>query len=237
MILEGFYKISQKGHVLCEGHNIITLLGESFFMHRAIDSEFNPIQYIVLGNSSIRANKNDLNLGNETVRKICRKNVNLDKHQLVLSCECSVREIENTTEIGVANDKVLISHDIYELEENLLNPSLGNVEIEYIFQLATLTDRHDWKYASSLDLITYDENGNEIARELCNIYYIYEDNNVVNVLEKNSNSGYHSVNTKEALQNNLGAYYYDVETKTLYIRTIEDDNPKQDKYEILIQTK
>ena len=237
MILEGFYKISQKNNVLCEGHNIITLLGESFFLHRAIDSEFNPIQYIVLGNSSIRANKNDLTLGNEITRKTCRKKIDLDKRQIILNCNCSVRDIENSSEIGVANDSILISHDVYELEENLLDPSLGDVEIQYVFQLATLTDRTDWKYASSLDLITYDDNDNELSRESCNIYYIYEDDNVVNVLEKNSNSGYHSVSSKEALQNTLGAYYYDVETKTLYIRTIGNDDPKQDKYEILIQTK
>lgn len=230
MILTGSYKIIQNNKVVCENHNIITLMGESFFLHRAIDSEFNPMKYIVLGDSSILANKNDLNLGNETVRKLCSRKVDLDKKQIVLNCNCTVREIENTSEIGVANDKILISHDIYELDENLLDPALGDVEISYIFQLSTLTDRRGWKYASSLDTI---ENNETVHK---NIYYIYEDNNVVNVLEKNSKSGYHCMGSKEALQDNIGAYYYDIETRTLYIRTTGDDDPNLSKYEILIQT-
>ena len=232
MILTGSYKITQKNRILCENHNIITLMGESFFLHRAIDSEFNPMKYIVLGDSSILANKNDLNLGNETVRKLCSRTVDLDNKQIVLNCTCTVREIENTCEIGVANDEILISHDIYELDETLIDPALGDVEISYIFQLATLTDRKDWKYASSLDTV---EN-NETVKN--NIYYIYEDNNVINVLEKNSKSGYHCLASKEALKLNKGAYYYDFENKALYIRTMDEDNPNPNdsKYEILIQT-
>lgn len=226
MMMTGSYKIIQNGNVLCENHNIITLLGESFFLHRAIDSEFNPIKYIVLGDSDVLANKNDLNLGNETVRKVCSRKVDLDKKQIILNCTCGVREIENTSEIGVANDEILISHDIYELDENLIDPSLGDVEISYIFQLSTLTGRTDWKYASSLD--------DETVKN--NIYYIYEDNPVVNVLEKNSKSGYHCLGSKEALKETIGAYYYDIETRTLYIRTTDNDNPNLNKYEILIQT-
>lgn len=230
MILTGSYKISQNNKILCENHNIITLLGESFFLHRAIDGEFNPMKYIVLGDSSIIATKNDLNLGNETVRKLCSRKIDLDKKQIVLNCKCTVREIENTSEIGVANDEILISHDIYELDETLLNPSLGDVDISYIFQLSTLTDRRGWKYASSLDSI---EN-NETVKN--NIYYIYEEDNVINVLEKNSKSGYHCMASKEALKDTCGAYYYDIETKTLYIHTTDNDNPNLNKYEILIQT-
>ena len=224
MNLIGSYKIIANGEVILENHNIVTLMGESFFLHRAVNNEFNPIKYILLGNSSIRANKNDLTLGNETVRKLCTKKVDLDSKQIILNCNCSVTEIENTSEIGVANDKILISHDIYELQENLLDPSLESVDIEYIFQLTTLTDRTDWKYAASLD----DGNINN------NIYYIYEDSNVTGVFEKNTHSGYHKLKTKEALKENCGAYFYDIDSKTLYVRTTTDDNPKE--HEILIQT-
>lgn len=224
MNIIGTYKLTSNGRVLCENHNIITLLGESFFLHRAIDEEFNPIQYIVLGDSSISANKNDLTLGNETVRKICTKEVNLDTKQIILKCNCSIGEIENTCEIGVANNNILISHDVYELPEDMLDSSMESVDISYIFQLTTLTDRRDWKPATSFDEETVKYN----------IYYLYEENNVTGVFEKDTKSGYHYVNSAESLKENTGAYYYDVVTGTLYIRTINKNNPKNK--EILIQT-
>ena len=53
------------------GENLITLFGESFFMNRCINDEFNPIKYIALGNASNNPKKTDMKLGNETNRKVC----------------------------------------------------------------------------------------------------------------------------------------------------------------------
>ena len=41
MNIKGSYTI-QAGNKIIRGNNIITLLGESFFMNRAINNEFNP---------------------------------------------------------------------------------------------------------------------------------------------------------------------------------------------------
>ena len=52
MNIKGSYVI-RAGNKIIRGNNIITLLGESFFMNRAINNEFDPLKYIVFGNSSI----------------------------------------------------------------------------------------------------------------------------------------------------------------------------------------
>ena len=80
MNIKGHYTI-KCGEKVIRGNNLITLLGESFFMNRSVNNEFEPIQYIVLGTSSIKATKSDVNLGNETVRKKCVSEVNLNAKQ------------------------------------------------------------------------------------------------------------------------------------------------------------
>ncbi|WP_042693414.1 hypothetical protein [Methanobrevibacter oralis] len=54
--IKGTYNISFKfqnmflnEEFIVSGENIITLLGESFFLNRAINEYFSPIQYIVIG--------------------------------------------------------------------------------------------------------------------------------------------------------------------------------------------
>ena len=81
MNIHGSY-IIRAGDKVIRGNNLITLLGESFFMNRAINNEFSPIKYIVFGNSSIKAKKTDYVLGNETVRKRCVCEVNLETKQM-----------------------------------------------------------------------------------------------------------------------------------------------------------
>ena len=120
MKIKGFYKF-QHGDKIFEGENLITLLGESFFLNRSVNNSFEPIEYILFGNSSIQAKKSDIRLGNETVRKKCSSEVNLDKKQIILTCTCSASEIIDTSEIGVANDSVLISHDTYDLDDDFID--------------------------------------------------------------------------------------------------------------------
>ena len=77
MKIHGSYVFKQKDKILLTGNNIITLLGESFFMNRAVNQHFEPIQYIVLGSSSARPKKSDVNLGNLTVKKQVESSVDL----------------------------------------------------------------------------------------------------------------------------------------------------------------
>ena len=110
MMFKGNYKI----HIPIQGmflnktitlhnQNIITILGESFFLNRAIGNELSPIQYICLGNSANIPRKKDINLGNETIRKKCVKTVDSDKKTIKLSASFQDKEIQGTKEIGIHN--------------------------------------------------------------------------------------------------------------------------------------
>lgn len=222
MNIKGHYTI-KCGEKIIRGNNLITLLGESFFMNRSVNNEFEPIQYIVLGTSSIKATKSDVNLGNETVRKKCVSEVNLNAKQIILYCSCTASEILGISEIGVANNEILISHDVFEaINEEFITDNIDSVEINYTFDLQSASQRTGWQY--------YTEGDDE---EVNNIYYIVEETTVTGVTEKDSNSGYRSVNSIESLKLYTGAYYYDDITDTLFIRTTKNDDPNG--YKILIQ--
>lgn len=222
MNIKGHYTI-KCGEKIIRGNNLITLLGESFFMNRSVNNEFEPIQYIVLGTSSIKATKSDVNLGNETVRKKCVSEVNLNAKQIILYCSCTASEILGISEIGVANNEILISHDVFEaINEEFITDNIDSVEINYTFDLQSASQRTGWQY--------YTEGDDE---EVNNIYYIVEETTVTGVTEKDSNSGYRSVNSIDSLKLYTGAYYYDDITDTLFIRTTKNDDPNG--YKILIQ--
>ena len=222
MNIKGHYTI-KCGEKIIRGNNLITLLGESFFMNRSVNNEFEPIQYIVLGTSSIKATKSDVNLGNETVRKKCVSEVNLNAKQILLYCSCTASEILGISEIGVANNEILISHDVFEaINEEFITDNIDSVEINYTFDLQSASQRTGWQY--------YTEGDDE---EVNNIYYIVEETTVTGVTEKDSNSGYRSVNSIDSLKLYTGAYYYDDITDTLFIRTTKNDDPNG--YKILIQ--
>lgn len=221
MNIKGHYTI-KCGEKVIRGNNLITLLGESFFMNRSVNNEFEPIQYIVLGTSSIKATKSDVNLGNETVRKKCVSEVNLNAKQIILYCSCTASEILGISEIGVANNEILISHDVFEaINEEFITDNIDSVEINYTFDLQSASQRTGWQY--------YTEGDDE---EVNNIYYIVEETTVTGVTEKDSNSGYRSVNSIDSLKLYTGAYYYDDITDTLFIRTTKNDDPNN--YKILI---
>ena len=221
MNITGHYKI-QLGEKIIKGNNLITVLGESFFMNRMINNEFEPLKYIVLGNSSIPANKHDIQLGNETVRKNCVCEANLSAKQIILYCSCTSEEILGATEIGVANDEILISHDIFEvIDDEFITDNIDSVEISYAFDFSTSSQKTGWKYYTSGDTETAE-----------NIDYVNDDNRVTGVFEKDTNSGYRSVRNIEELQLTTGAYYYENASNTLFIRTTRNDDPNS--YRILV---
>lgn len=197
------------------GENLITLHGESFFINRWINNEFEPIKYIVLGKSTSRPLKTDTKLGQETVRKECVGKADMNLGKLNLKTTVTASEILNTTEIGVANDEVLISHDIYrKISSTLLGNSTSSVNINYSFSLITGSIRSDWVISGDA-------------------YYVYEPNFVVGVVEYNSGSGYNQVATREELTE--GSYFYDVSTRNVFIKTINNVSPRD--IEIIVQTK
>lgn len=201
--------------------NLITLFGESFFLNRAINEELTPIQFIVLGNSSVNPRKTDWSLGNETARKKCNKSVDLDKKSIKLSASFTANEIIGTTEIGVSNGDILISHDVYggEAVENLVTPTTGDITIDYYLEISTGgIKKREW-----------------VGSSIPDVYYVVEPNNVVGIFENKTNSGYIQVKSLEQLGNTSSAYYYDVESKNLYVHTTSGVNPGNG--EIIILTR
>ena len=67
------------------------------------------------------------------------------------------------------------------------------------------------------------------------MYYIYEPSNVTGVIEEDVN-GYTARTDIASVENNKSSYYYDsTNTRNLYIHTMDDENPNNQK--MLIQTK
>lgn len=199
--------------------NLITLKGKFFFLNRLINNEFEPIKYIVLGKGTARPLETDEELGVETCRKICNTKVKPKQNTLEINCDFTAGEVVDTCEIGVANDKMLISHDLYEtLSFEVIGDTSSNIFLTYNFYISPGSIRNHWQKSTIY--------GNSI-------YYIYEPNNVVGVLEYNTGSGYVRKNNVNDLKTNKGAYYYDKKSKNLYIRTSNDSNPNDN--EIIIQ--
>lgn len=198
-----------------ENNNIITFLGESFFMNRWINDEFKTIKEIVLGKGTVRPDKQDISLSNETVRKNATVKVNLATKTVKLTCDFSAREINGTTEIGVTNGDILISHDVYE---EIITPSTSTVSLTYTFLIETGSIRTHWSKLGSTG----------------NTYMVKEQNIVIGVIEKNTQSGYNRKNSKEEVNDNPGSYYYDLNKRTLYIQTTNGKPPAN--HTILIKT-
>lgn len=199
--------------------NLITLKGKSFFLHRWIDNEFEPIKYIVLGKGTARPLESDSSLGSETCRKLCNMKVYPKQNLLEISCNFTAKEVVDTSEIGVCNDKLLISHDLYEtLSANVIGDLSSNIYLTYNFYISPGSLRNYWQLS-------------EVYKN--SIYYIYEPNNVSGVLEYNTGSGYVRKNDINALKSSRGSYYYDKKSRNLYIRTSDDSNPNYN--EIIVQ--
>lgn len=205
-------------NILIKNKNIITTLGESFFLNRMINDNFTPIEYIVIGTAMNKPKKSDMSLGNETIRKKCNKETNLNKKQIVLTANFPITEIFGASEIGVTNGSVLISHDVFErLDDNILTPTSGDVNITYTYNLSTGNFKTGW----------------EVATGYPNVYYIVESTPVNMVYEDNGIS-YNRVNSKSEVSENAGTFYYDISSKNLYINS-SDCNPNDKN--IIVQTK
>lgn len=220
MKIKGSYIFKQKDKIILEGNNLITLLGESFFMNRAVNQHFEPIKYIMLGSSNARPKKSDVNLGNLTVKKQVASSVDLNNKRIILEATFEAGEVLGTCEIGVANDDVLISHDIYEkMTSSFLEDSIGEVDVTYTFEITTGGIRKDF---------------NKVADKNYT-YWIAEPALVVGVTEKDTNSGLRVVSSIEDVESTVGSYYYSIQTKNLYIHTTRNSNPNLEN--IIIETK
>lgn len=207
MKIKGSYTFRSGDNVILKGNNLITFFGESFILNRMINDNLKPISYIGLGNGRNVPQRTDSKLGNETIKKSCLTEADIENKKIILTTSFLSSEILGTTEIGVTNGDMLISHDVYErITSELLHSTVGEIQVEYIFQLQTSNIRGNWVQKVDDDF------------EGFNIFYVDEPNTVVGVYENSTKSGYKSCGCFECLKNNTGAYYYDENIKKLYIR-------------------
>lgn len=226
-------------HLIIKGSNLITTLGESFFLRRCIDNDLNPIEYIVVGNGVNIPTKKDLTLGNETRRETVVKNVDLINKRLVLTCRIPVQELIGITEIGVVNttsdakEEILISHDVFKetvLSEDFLYGVIGEVQVDYVFQFTTSQIKSGWEKAVKSNNVFYD-----------NVYYVYEPNEIMFVIDNTNGNGIRKVSSVQSVENTKDSYFHDVtSTNNIYIHlTHRDDelSPNPNSHEIVIQNK
>ena len=220
MKIHGRYVFKQQDKIILEGNNLITLFGESFFMNRAVNQHFEPIKYIMLGSSNARPKKSDISLGNLTVKKQVTSSVDLSNKKIILEATFEASEVLGTCEIGVANDDILISHDIYEkMSSSFLKDSIGEVDVTYSFELTTGSIRKDFNKVADKDYT----------------YWIAEPSLVVGVTEKDTNCGLRYVDSIDDVEATVGSYYYSISTKNLYIHTTRNSDPNLEN--IIIETK
>lgn len=243
--IHGEYTFTKDNKVILKKHNLITLLGESFFMNRWCNDYFEPLDYICLGTSNIPAEKKDTSLGNETIRKKCTKTVNLKKKIIHLQATFTSDEIKNTSEIGVSNDKLLISHDIYEpIDDYFLNNDEGNysdITVDYKFVIETGSIHTKW-ILTEITRKVYDEDGEpvldddnkQVTEKVPNVYYRTEHDTVVGVLEEKSGNGYIQVYSFDDLV--AGTYYYDKINRNIYLIHSSLKNPNTTK-DIIVKTR
>lgn len=219
--------------ILIKNKNLITLLGESFFLNRCINDLYKPIQYMCIGNGVNAPQKMDEKLGNETKRNTCIQDVDLDNNRLWLISSFNGEDLIGASEIGVVTTnyegtEILISHDVFDnsvLRESFMYGITGSIEVEYSFYFSTSQLKTGWtKYVNSN-----------------NVYWVFEPNDVVSVFDSTTSYGLMKVSNKEQVVFNKNSYYYDKDkTKNIYIHLHHDDDknaPNPNNHDVLIQTR
>lgn len=203
---------------------MITLLGESFLMNSLINNKLQPIHYIAVGKGTARPTKKDTKLSKQTLVKQCNSRVDPNTKTLILSAKFEARELLGTSEIGILTaENILITHDIYEpLTDDLIGNDTTSIQLQYNLEFTTGTIRSQWQTSTTGECILY----------------TYEPNAVISVLEKNTGNGYVRVNELSELLTRNGAYYHDLTSKNLYIRTTRDNTISNiDEMTIIVQNK
>lgn len=218
--------------VVIKGTNLITTLGESFFLRRCIDDTLNPMEYIVIGNDTTIPLKTDLKLGNETKRANTTKSVDTANGTLTLTANFTKSDIVGITEIGVCNistntnEEILISHDTFQetvLSDDFLGSVVNTIQVDYIFKFSTSQIKSGWSKASGYT----------------NVYYVYEPNSIISIMDNTGGYGLRNLNSISAVESSKGSFFYDsLKTNNIYIHLYHNDNevsPNPNTREIIVQ--
>lgn len=217
--------------IVIKGTNLITFLGESFFLERCVNDSMKPIEYIAIGNGVKPPMKKDETLGNETKRETVGTYVDMNTKQLILTSRFQVENLIGITEIGVIASEIdkgefLVSHDtFYEtiLNEEFLYGVVGSVQVQYIFQFSTSQIKTGWKKATGYN----------------NTYYAYEPNMIKSVMDNTKHYGLSKAENIRDVDASRNSYYHDVtDTHNLYVHLYHESGdvaPNPNDYEIIIE--
>ena len=189
---------------------MITTLGRSLLMNRAVNDIMTPITYLALGKGTNNPSRQDLKLGKETIRKLTDYTVDIENNVLIFEASFTAKEVLNTTEIGLfTEDDVLVSRDVYDtVTDDILEDTTSAINMEYRIHFDTAGVHKKWSTSTTAN----------------DILYRFENNPVIGVREINTDTGYLKVDSLEDLDDlSKAGYFYDVVSRNLYVKTSDCD--------------
>lgn len=193
----GDYKITRYGE------NLITLLGQSYFLNRWKDNLLEPIDKLCFGKSSRAPDKQDQDLGNQTYQVQPKMSVNLLENSLNMSATLNPEQLIGVCEIGVKTaDNILVSRDVFKpFTADILGAS-SSINIDYQYVIETGDVHSDWTPYTQKQ----------------GVYYTSTKNIVTGVFDENGN-GYIKKNSIDELTE-AGTYYYSNTAQKVYIKPV-----------------
>lgn len=206
MRIKGKYKITincKDYEIVRYGENLITLLGQSYFLNRWKDNTLEPIGRLCFGKSSRAPDKQDQDLGNQTYQVQPKMSVNLLENSLNMSATLNPEQLIGVCEIGVkTGDDLLISRDVFKpFTADILGAS-SSINIDYQYVIETGDVHSDWTPYTQKQ----------------GVYYTSTKNIVTGVSDENGN-GYIKKDSIDELTQ-AGTYYYSNTAQKVYINPI-----------------
>ena len=150
-----------------KNHNLITYIGEDYFIERWINNKYGVINRILLGKNGIKPSKNKKTITDaEEITNITTSN---RRTSLLISAEVNGNQVNEVNEIGVmTSDERLISHDVHT---PITVPETSIINIDYQYILTNGAYENGWIKYSPTQNIYYIEPLQEVS------YVIEEDTN------------------------------------------------------------
>jgi hypothetical protein len=179
---------------------MITFKGESLLMNNLFQENNEYIKYLAVGDDNATPMYTNTSLNNEITRSEATISYDPNQKALLISADFNISIVENACEIGVfTNKNDLITHDIFN---ELPTGYDSTIHLEYQINLQSFIKVLNWKQSR------YD-----------NVYVSLVENTVEAVYEKSTNAGYTPQTNVEDVAKKLASFYYDNNSKQLYINT------------------
>lgn len=188
-----------------KNHNLITYIGEDYFIERWINNDYGLINKILLGKQGITPSKSKKTIDNAT--EITDITLSNRKTSLLITTEVKGTDVNDVNEIGVmTTDERLISHDVHS---RIVVPESSTINIDYQYILTNGAYENNWeRYSPDKD-----------------IYKVNVLEEVSYVIEEDTNKGYTKVESIEDLTNGTYCQIIDGDIIILYIITSDNTNP------------